>query len=93
MEMLASIVGENEPKVKFEPYAMNEPSKMLKLVQYDSKEGEDQLVQHDAKLLKLRGEPVGRSSRRIQTSPAACLHQLSTPSFRWNLDIIMLLNL
>lgn len=81
MEMLASIVGENEPMVKFEPYAMNEPSKMLKL------------VQHDAKLLKLRGEPVGRSSRRIQTSPAACLHQLSTPSFRWNLDIIMLLNL
>ena len=42
MEMLASIVGENEPKVKFEPYAMNEPSKMLKLVQHDSKEGEDQ---------------------------------------------------
>ena len=30
MEMLESIVGENEPQVKFEPYGTNEPSEMLK---------------------------------------------------------------
>ena len=47
MEMLESIVGENEPQVKFEPYGTNEPSEMLKLVQHDLKEGEDHQIQHD----------------------------------------------
>ena len=45
--MLESIVGENEPQMKFEPYGTNEPSEMLKQVQHDVKEGEDQQVQHD----------------------------------------------
>ena len=36
-----------DPKVKFEPYGTNEPSKVLKLVQHDTKEGEDNQVQHD----------------------------------------------
>lgn len=38
-----------DPKVKFEPYGTNEPSKILKQVQHDAKEGEDQQVQHDTK--------------------------------------------
>ena len=36
-ETMESIVGENEPQAKFEPYGTNEPSETLKQVQGDDK--------------------------------------------------------
>ena len=59
-EMLESIVGENEPKAKLEPYGTNEPSEMLKQVQHDTKEGKNHVpvpvgtgLQDDSKKMTL----------------------------------------